>query len=54
MDKSGILFPVAALLLSMPMMTSVQADTASAAAATISQDQQQNLQSGSIRLDVGC
>lgn len=44
MDKSGILFPVAALLLSMPMMTSVQADTASAAAATISQDQQHNLQ----------
>ena len=44
MNKAGILFPVAALLLSMPMMASVQADTSSQSATTISQNNQQNLQ----------
>lgn len=44
MNKAGILFPVAALLLSMPMMASVQADTSSQSATTMSQNNQQNLQ----------
>jgi len=43
MNKTGILFPLAALLLTMPMMASVQAETASQSA-TINQNNQQTLQ----------
>jgi hypothetical protein len=44
MKKSVILVPSTLLMLIMPMMASVQADTSSQSAATISQNQQQNLQ----------
>ncbi len=44
MKKTAILIPSALLMLTMPMIATVQADTSSQSATTISQNQQQNLQ----------